>query len=456
MYPDSHLVFKHGETQDERCKADQISEKVAILVGTLGLSENVPGMGLVLFYGWLSDTYGRRIVLLSLLVGGVLQDLITLYTAAHFASIGVSYFYLASFVAGLSGTSPALRTATWSMIVDIVPESQRLQAFSTIQAINYIGMIIGPACGSFLLSYHLLWPLWTSTLLLISAVILLWFMSESLRIQNSHSIPAPANNLSRKDLITKFLIVTKAALSSLRILTSSRTAMILGFIAFLWNFTGGVMLIVVQFLNHDFNWSFTNGGYFYSLFAMLKVFVLLVILPLFTSVARQRQWTNVNEKLLTAGLVGDGLAYTSYFLMTTTSVLPFIIILQAICAPLAVSLRVLISELGDTRKSNAVVVGSGKVFAAVSVLEGFGDLAGPAVWNGTYAALLSKDRGGVVFLLVGLVYITGAGVSWFYRSLGDDDTDATDGCDQESLLVDERSDRSAHRWTVAQANPAPN
>lgn len=50
MYPDSHLVFKHGETQDERCKADQISEKVAILVGTLGLSENVPGMGLVLFY----------------------------------------------------------------------------------------------------------------------------------------------------------------------------------------------------------------------------------------------------------------------------------------------------------------------------------------------------------------------------------------------------------------------
>lgn len=437
LYPQDHINFKDGESQDDRCGADSISESVAILTGTLGLFENVPGMLLVLFYGRLSDQYGRRVVFLSLLIGGIVQNFVTLYTAMHFATTGTRFFYLASFLAGISGTNPALRTATWSMITDLIPVEQRLTAFSAITAINYTGMIIGPASGSLLLSYGLLFPLWTSTILLILAIVVLWWLPETLSLTNTNPISGSTAS-GAKSISAKLWSMIATSLGSLKVLSSSRNAAILGFVAFLWNFTGGVMLIVVQYLNQNFQWTITSGGYFYSIFASLKVFVLLILLPPFSALARNRRWKHVDIKLMTAGLIGDGIAYASYCFMTATTALPVIVLLQAICAPLAVSLRVLISRLADPTSTTTSASQSGQIFAAVSVLEGLGDLAGPAVWNGIYATFLSNgDSGRVVFVIVGAVYISGAVASLFYESSDHEYMVQADDSVEERLLVND-------------------
>lgn len=417
LFPDNHTKFNHGQSQDPRCAADSISERVAILTGTLGLFENIPGMLLVLFYGWVSDTYGRRVVFFSLLIGGIVQPLIMLYTAMHFTTLGVKYFYLASLLAGMAGTNPALRTATWSIIVDCMPDERRIRAFSVITAINYIGMVVGPASGSLLLNVHLLLPLWTCTVLLVLALCLIWYMPETLVRQESTVHPYHQGTWA-VSFRREFLSMTKSSLQSLRLLISSRNACILGIIAFIWDFSGGVMLVVVQYLNQAFEWSITNGGYFYSVFASLKVFVLLVLLPAFCALAFRQSWRHIDSRLLTCGLLGDGIAYASYSFMTSTTALPFILVLQAVCAPLSVSLRVLIARLAESKQiGESSGIGSGQIFAAISVLEGLGDLAGPAVWNGIYAAMLGTSGSGrFVFLIVAVAYLFGAVLSFFYQN----------------------------------------
>lgn len=418
LHPGRGIKFEGGHILDPQCAADSISERVALLTGTLSLAENIPGTALVLFYGRLSDEYGRRPILLLLLLGGVLQNLLTVYTATHFASTGIAYFYTASFVAGVSGTNPALRTVTWSVIADLFTSSQnRLLAFSAIAAFNYLGMIIGPASGSALLTYDLLAPLIVSTILLSAAVLVLWYMPESMSLSRINVNQTDDNGPTDMNLERSYV----TGYSSLAIyfrdfsyLFRSRNSLILALITFIWNLTGGVMLIVVQYLNQDFEWSIVSGGYFYAAFAGLKVFVLLTLLPLFVTFARGRRWVNLDYKLLILCLIGDGLAYCIYSLTTTTLVLPIIILLQALCAPLSVSLRVLISQLATIKNQAGQEYGPGKIFAAMSVLEGIGDLAGPAVWNSIYAALLGSQREYLVFIIVGCAYFSGAIAAMFY------------------------------------------
>lgn len=106
--------------------------------------------------------------------------------------------------------------------------------------------------------------------------------------------------------------------------------------------------------------------------------------------------------------------------MTSTTVLLAIVLVQSIAAPLRPTLRVMISNLVNVDEI-------GSVFAAVSVLDGIGELLGPFAMSFVYSATLSTYSA-AVFILVASVYTLGLAATYLGRISVSDEIEQAEPC----------------------------
>ncbi|KYG03052.1 hypothetical protein BE21_53515 [Sorangium cellulosum] len=99
--------------------------------------------------GGLSDRFGRRVVILSSLLGAALN-----YALLAVAP-GLGWLYFGRVVAGITGASFSAASA---YMVDVTPPGRRAQGFGLIGAAFGLGFIIGPALGGLLGDVHLRLP----------------------------------------------------------------------------------------------------------------------------------------------------------------------------------------------------------------------------------------------------------------------------------------------------------
>ncbi|WP_437602008.1 TCR/Tet family MFS transporter [Sorangium sp. So ce590] len=99
--------------------------------------------------GGLSDRFGRRVVILSSLLGAALN-----YALLAVAP-GLGWLYLGRVVAGITGASFSAASA---YMADVTPPERRAQGFGLIGAAFGLGFIIGPALGGLLGNVHLRLP----------------------------------------------------------------------------------------------------------------------------------------------------------------------------------------------------------------------------------------------------------------------------------------------------------
>jgi MFS family permease len=399
-YPDAGQL-PNMLVKQQHCFDRDISQKVAVLMGLLPMVEGIPNTILVLFWGRFSDTWGRRPVFFMVALGGLVQLLSMIATAVWFPVIGIWPMYFGAVFSGLCGSGPALKTALWCYIVETVPESARLIAFSWITALTYGTFVVGPLLGTWLLQFGLSIPLWFGTILFALEISVVYFLPESLK---RPEVEEDAEHPS-------YIQIIKESVLGLKLLFSRRTAFILGFVVFCWDFTTGEMVVYVQHLINYFGWSVSEGASFYSAFALAKVTTFVFVVPAMTKFFQSRV-RDFNYKLLKYGILGYCIANICYALLRNTHFLPLVVALQALSSPFTVATRVFIAELAPPAEI-------GRVFAAMSLVEGVGDLSGPAVWNGIYAALLgrSKEASSLVFLGVAIVYMA-AHISVYFMKRG--------------------------------------
>ncbi len=100
------------------------------------------GMGTTFLGGFIADRFGRKwVIVLSLAITAIVWFF---FRTADTLPV----FALLLMITGAS--SPLYRIATDAMIADLVPDSQRLDAYSVVRMGNNLGVALGPAIGGYL------------------------------------------------------------------------------------------------------------------------------------------------------------------------------------------------------------------------------------------------------------------------------------------------------------------
>ena len=113
------------------------------------LASRVPAMITVLILGPLSDRYGRKILLITAVVGALLQSMIALVIVNFHLS--PYFFILASFFTGICGDFTGVLAGSFSYIADVSTPKWRTFRIGMIEGM----LALGGAVGQFLSGYWL-------------------------------------------------------------------------------------------------------------------------------------------------------------------------------------------------------------------------------------------------------------------------------------------------------------
>ena len=103
----------------------------------------------VLFAGPLTDTYGRKPLIICALFGYFLLDVIFLINSIFFYELKVEYLLLEC-LQDLTGGGAAFYLASYSLMVDITTPDIRTTRLSILDGSLSIGFVIGRPLGTFL------------------------------------------------------------------------------------------------------------------------------------------------------------------------------------------------------------------------------------------------------------------------------------------------------------------
>ena len=103
-------------------------------------------------YGALSDRRGRLFVILIALCGTMVHDSIIILMAKYWRVLGLEFFLVGAVLDGLFGSFATTMAATNAYISDCTTPERRAVSFAYIHSIFFLGIAVGPATGSFIIS----------------------------------------------------------------------------------------------------------------------------------------------------------------------------------------------------------------------------------------------------------------------------------------------------------------
>lgn len=261
--------------------SEKLSVSLTAVAGLLTINSLV-GMVTTFLGGAIADRFGRKWVMgLSLLLCAVS------WYGFQFAGT------LGSFIAlmALNGaTTPLYRLAADSMMADLVPSEQRIEAYSILRMGNNIGVALGPSIGGFVaaVSYGLSFKI-TGLGILVCGLLVLLFSGETIP-QKHESFETEGSSFGGYGKIFRDgSFVALIGVFSLNRIASATIWLMLGAYVktnygiseSLYGFiptTNAVMVILFQVLitgwvkKHDPKWMLVLGSAFYGVALLLVAF----------------------------------------------------------------------------------------------------------------------------------------------------------------------------------------
>jgi len=140
-------------------------------------------------WGWASDRFGRRPVILVSL-SGTIASFLMLAFSEQLVTIYISRA-LAGFFAASVGTAQAV-------ITDVTPPSERADGMGKIGAAFGVALVLGPALGGILADFGQQWPFYAVALIAAANLLVAWFFLPETRL-------AEASRVSGKDLFASLV-----------------------------------------------------------------------------------------------------------------------------------------------------------------------------------------------------------------------------------------------------------
>lgn len=297
-------------SDNPQCDADGIKEEVqrkaTLFMMAINLTTGILSAIVAPKLGHLSDRYGRTRLMALASVGGILNEIMTILAAKFSNTIDYRWLVLGATFDGLTGSFTAGSILSQSYTSDCTPPSKRSVSMGYIHACLFTGLAFGPLlAGQFVK--------WTGSLLTIFYVVLgchiffmlfvalvvpesvskrrrllateIWLKQKKTdktydgssliqRIQNAHPFRPLAVLWPKHHGVSSTLRRNLVALAITDVI-------IMGSMIAL----GGVMVYYTELI---FGWHTVEKSRFISALSMVRVFVLMVILPIINYFGRTR------------------------------------------------------------------------------------------------------------------------------------------------------------------------
>lgn len=259
---------------EELCKVNAIQTNLAYLLAVLESLNSGVACLVALFWGIVADRVGRKPVLLVCLMG-MLLSLAWMIIVGWFSYALSPQLVWISSLAHLCGGSPVLLACVYSILSDVVSESERSLVFMRIHITSIVGNLVSPALASAMMSSTGPWPLMMiASLLWIISLGLVAFIPET--IHREPSDDEDCQPVSFKTRAVQGILQLRDSLSIIRI----RSVFLLLCIFFLsYPAIMCTLQFMVQFLSKRYHMRLGETGYVQSIYGIAHIAVVLIAIP---------------------------------------------------------------------------------------------------------------------------------------------------------------------------------
>ncbi|PYH92308.1 MFS general substrate transporter [Aspergillus ellipticus CBS 707.79] len=305
------------------CKSDRVQSKLAYLNGNLFLVEAVVGLVFAFPFGVLADIVGRKPMIMLSTVGSLLSLAWMLVVISLPRIIPVEFIVAGPLFTAVGGGSTIVVANLYSLLSDMVSETERASAFFFMGFASLSGASIGPALSSKLMDTF---SPWVPALLGFFAVPIgvsgLIFVPEAppRPQQDSSSEEEHAESDEPQQTRVKSHIGQSVRLlkASFTMLQSPSIVLILATFLALMPELLATSQFYAQYVSKRFDWSLAKAGYLLTVRGIIQMVVLLVALPLLSKLLLR--WQRPAVKDLTFARFSFTFAATGALFMAASGV----------------------------------------------------------------------------------------------------------------------------------------
>ncbi|KAI1771438.1 MFS general substrate transporter [Hypoxylon cercidicola] len=283
---------------EETCKLDAIQSRLAYLFAVLESLNAGLSCLVALLWGIVADRIGRKPVFAISSAAFILYVLIIIFVGWFSAALPARLVWLAS-IAHLFGGQPALFSALYSMLSDIVPESNRSITFMRIHVTSMVANLLSPALASAMMSSTGPWPVMLLTLTLyIVAAASIALIPETFH-RSHQSEPSDDAESRHVTIKTRALQGLNQLIDSLSIIRIRSVALVLGISLVSLPILLCTFQFMVQFISKRYHIPIAETGYVQSVYGIAHIVVVLLIIPVISSLIVRPtlpRWLRVTEK----------------------------------------------------------------------------------------------------------------------------------------------------------------
>ncbi|KAI3342537.1 major facilitator superfamily domain-containing protein [Ustulina deusta] len=265
---------------EDMCKINTIQSKLAYLFAIQASLYAGVSMFAALPWGIAADKIGRRPVFAIGLTGMGIALLWVMVVGWFYQTLSPRLIWLSPISYILGGGNPVLVATITSMVVDVVPESERSASFMRIHGASMVGNLISPALASALMASTGPWPPIILAFLLITLpAFAIFLVPESLKHKRQNNSNGLGSGTFKADLAQSFRELRKSAnifgstpMIIILLITMLQLSLILSTLQFLG-----------QFASVRYHIPLANTGYIQSTYGAVFIAVSFFILPFVSS-----------------------------------------------------------------------------------------------------------------------------------------------------------------------------
>ncbi|KAI0391243.1 major facilitator superfamily domain-containing protein [Xylariaceae sp. FL0594] len=402
---DPSVVGPDGSVPESLCKINPVQNEVASVLGWQLFFDSIPAIILPLPFGYLADTYGRKWIFVTAMIGYSLTWSSTLFFVGVMR-LPLRYVWFSSVFLVLGGGSAIATTMVTTIVADVVPPNLRSTVFFYRFCAELIAECAIPPVTYLLMRMNVWVPLLAAVGFSVLAITMTLFIPETLPVANPdingdvpHSPTSPSRGSSLSEPPARSVWFQQAR-ESFAFVTRDKTVAALVF-TFLVSKVGRQSVnVLFQYVSKRYGWDLSEAGLLLSLRAGVNIILFTAVLPLIINfvlsqmhVAARDLWIGqASIVLMTVGASVMAVSGTAAFFIVGLVVYT----LGTGFPPIIRSLVTYLVESHQESQTSDIA----RLYALISVLEGIGSLvAGPGM---AWAFRVGIGLGG---LWLGLPYV---------------------------------------------------
>ncbi|KAJ5106730.1 Major facilitator superfamily domain general substrate transporter [Penicillium angulare] len=305
------------------CKNDHIQTKLAYTTSSLPVVEAIVGLITAFPFGVLADRIGQKPVIYLSVIGTMLCMSWELIVLAFPGTLPARLIVAGPLFLVVGGGFTVQVSLTYSIACNLADSSNRASAFFVIEFAGLLGNTLGPVIASNLMQATSPWiPALISIFLAPISLISLSFIPETHNA--SEETFSKQHNLDQTYDLKPHTIKSHLSQSfhlfnqSLASLKSNSIIIILATGLIRMPEFIGTSQFLAQYISKRFNWSLAETGYLLTLRGMIHMVVLLLALPILSTILLR--WQSSNRRDLTLARISTGMAAMGMFWMAASRI----------------------------------------------------------------------------------------------------------------------------------------